>query len=118
MPRSAPPLFPAFIGSDSIVSPSSSHRFAQDEFDLGVEAAQLILGPPVEFLEQVRREAQQEWLSLGHEVMSLSRLCVERTRVDDRMDGLVTAQHDQQVTNHRSLALFVEVDRLVLFELI
>ena len=45
---------------------SSPDRLAEKILDLSVQAAQFILGPPVEHVHQVRREAQEEWLSLGH----------------------------------------------------
>jgi hypothetical protein len=42
------------------------HRVTQDVFDLRVETAQLILGPPMEYVHQIRRQTQQKRLSINH----------------------------------------------------
>ena len=51
-----------------ILNPTpTTEGVAEEVFDLGVEAAQLVLGPPVELVHQVRWQAEQEWLALSHQ---------------------------------------------------
>ena len=54
------------------LSAPSSDGFAQQVLDLGVYAAELVLGPAFEIVQEVSRQANEEWLSLSHETVSVS----------------------------------------------
>jgi hypothetical protein len=41
-------------------------RAAQEELDLGIEAAQVVVGPALDRVQQVAVHAQEEWLPFSH----------------------------------------------------
>jgi len=78
-------------------------RGAEQVVDLGVRAAQLVGGPPRQGVVDRRVEPQQHGLAVGHR-------SVQRAGVDDRLRPPVAAEDDEQVADHRGLALLVELD--------
>jgi hypothetical protein len=54
-----------FAGRDVFLTPFSN-RVAKKVLDLAVDAAQLVLGPLGEGLDQIRRKPQQKWFAIGH----------------------------------------------------
>ena len=81
----------------------------QDELDLAVQAAQVVVCPALNGLEHVAVDPKQERLPVGH-----GALLIDRARVDDRLRRALAAEHDQQVADHRRLALVVELDDVAL----
>src|SRR4051812_34732049 len=47
-------------------TPGTAQRFTQQKFDLGVQAAEVVVRPPLHGVEYGRIRSQQEGLALGH----------------------------------------------------
>jgi len=75
---------------------------AQRELDLGVHAAQLVLGPGFEFLPERGIDAHQERFALLHAGVPSA---VERSGVDDGVDLGLAAEDDHEVADHGGAAL-------------
>ena len=86
-------------------------RAAQQKLDLGVQAAQVGVGPALQRFVRRRVEPKQECLSCAMRVLRL--LLVQRARVDDGLGIAVAAQHHQQIAHHAGLALLVELDDML-----
>ena len=84
--------------------PALPHRLAQQELDLPVEAAQVVLRPALDRVAEVAVDAQQERLPLRHGSASYS-VPVLTTG----WAALLAAEHHEQVADHRRLALLVEL---------
>jgi hypothetical protein len=41
------------------------HRLPKQELDLTIHTAQIVRGPPLEFIPEVGRDPQKEWLSFA-----------------------------------------------------
>jgi len=85
----------------------------QQELDLAVQAAQLVVRPCLQRVEHGGIDTEQERLALGHATS-----VVEGARVDDWLRAALAAEHHEQVAHHRCLALFVELDDVVAREAI
>src|SRR5690606_1786399 len=57
-------------------APGLAQCVAQHVFDLGVEAAQLVVGPPLRRRQHVGTDAQRIGLALGHQPPRPRRICI------------------------------------------
>ena len=78
-------------------------RPAQKELDLPIHAAQIVVRPALDRFQQSRVNTKEEWFSCSH-------LLIDGSGVDHRLRVAIAAQHDQQVADHRRLAIFIELD--------
>jgi hypothetical protein len=83
---------------------SAAQGVAQDELDLRVEAAQIVVRPPLYRIQNGAVDPQEKGFPLGHGLL------VNRAGVHDRLRRLLAAQHDQEIADHLRLSLFVECD--------
>ena len=76
-----------------------------DPLQLAVGAAELVRSPGLYRVHRIRVDTEDETLCLllSHELM------VQRSCVHDWLSGIVTTEHDEQVRDHRSLLVIVEV---------
>ena len=72
--------------------PGVGQRAAEQKLDLGVGAAQLVLGPSGQGVVHGRVQPQQYALALAH-LLTVPALLVEGAGVDDLLGGLLLAQH-------------------------
>jgi hypothetical protein len=90
--------------SPSRHSPGVVKSAAQQHFDVGVEAAELVGRPLGERIMDSGIYPKQYLLAVTHGSG------VEGPSVNDRRRRLVAAEYDHQVAHHRCLALLVKVD--------
>jgi hypothetical protein len=84
---------------------------AQQELDLGVGAALFLAGPSGQGVVHGWIQPQQHTLAITHCLAALpAPSLVQRAGVDDRLGRLLAAQNDEQVGDHRGLALLVQLD--------
>ena len=69
---------------------------AQEELDLRIEAAQIVVRPALDGVQHRWVDAKEERLAIGHDG-----LLIDGSRVDHRLGIAVPAQHYQQVRHHR-----------------
>ena len=84
-------------------------RLFEQVFDLAVHAAEFGLRPGFQLSPERRIHPQQEALAFGH-----VNLGVERAGVHNGMHLRFAAEHDHEVADHRSLALVIERQHLLL----
>ena len=82
-------------------------RLPEKILDLGVQAAQVVVCPALNALEHGRVDANQEGFPVRHGVPVL---LMDGAGVQDRLRAPLATQHDQEIADHRRLALLVEVD--------
>lgn len=80
---------------------------AQDELDLPVEAAQIVIRPPLDGVQQLAIHAEEEWFSVSHESW---RLLVQGPGVQYGLGIAVRTQDDEQIGNHGRFAVIVQRD--------
>jgi hypothetical protein len=78
-------------------------RSAQHVLNLTVQAAQFIVRPTLEAVEDVTIDPKQERLPFGH-----GTLPINGSRIDNGLSTPFTTEHDQQVAHHCCLAFVVE----------
>ncbi len=63
----------------------ASERFADDIFNLAVQASQIIIRPALERMKRLRIDSEEErlWSFISHEPGGV--LAVDRARIDDRL---------------------------------
>ena len=67
------------------MTPDLLERTAEDKLDLRVDAAQVVVGPPLHRVEKIAIDAKQKRFALGHQV----RLLVDRTGIQHGLDIVV-----------------------------
>ena len=82
-----------------------SQRLSEQELDLAVQAAQVIVCPALNGVEHVAGRSEA-----GMACDPPRRLLIDRSRVDDRLRRALAAEHHEQVADHRGLPLVVELD--------
>jgi hypothetical protein len=96
-------LISAGVRALRLQSPGVLQHAAEDELDLPVQAAQVVVRPALEGVEDVAIDPQQKRFPLSHKSL------IDRPCVDDRLRATLAAEHDEEVAHHRRLALVVEV---------
>jgi hypothetical protein len=69
--------------------PGVLQRATQDELDLPVQAAQVVVRPALERIEDVPVDAQQKGFTFSHKSL------VKGPGIHDRLRAALAAQHDQ-----------------------
>ncbi len=109
-----PPAGPDWPGAPG-QPPRVGERTAEQELDLGVGAAQLVAGPLGEGVVDGGSSRSRTLLRSVTAVPWLPSL-VEGAGVDDRLGGLLAAQHHEQVGDHRGIALLIQLDDVLVLE--
>jgi hypothetical protein len=90
---------------------------AQQELDLGVGAAQLVVSPSDQGVMNGGIQAQQYALRSVTTIPCLPSL-VQGAGVDDLLGSLLAAQDHKQVRDHRGLPLLVQRDHALFLQLL
>jgi len=86
------------------------HDLRQDELDLSVHAAELVRRPLLERVPELGTDSEEKGLPLRQR----ARLLVEGSGVQDRGRGVLAAEDDEQVADHRRFPLLVQLHHVVL----
>lgn len=103
-----------------------AQRLSQQEFDLPVQAAQIIIGPLLDGVQNGWVDAEKKGLALRHldgvmfswDLQSCEILLINRSRVDHRLGIMFAAQHNQKIADHCSLAITIKVHNFLRGQLI
>ncbi len=80
-------------------------RLPKKILDLSVQAAQIIVCPTLNALEDCGVDSKEERFPVRH-VMNL---LMNRPGVEDRLGRLLATQHDEEIADHGRLPFFVQL---------
>ena len=86
-----------------------AHTFGQQIFDLAIDGTEIVLRPGGDGGVELGRKAQRNLLFGVVVHVGL----IEASRVDDGLRVAVAAEHDEQIRDHRRLALLVKLHRAI-----
>lgn len=92
------------------VTTGGLQRASQHELDLRIEAAQIVVRPPLHGVQQLAINTEQERLAIRHVGFAL---LVERAGVHHGLRIPIRAQHHQQVAHHRGFPLLIQLNDLL-----